>query len=218
MKIKRVVNDVEMEFELTHDEVAEAYLEHEHYYDCESVRGDLNSGCYEEFEGLSDEEWENAVHEIAREARYQMEEYGYDEWVARDIARKCFIREHKRGDRETDVGMKITDEIKDGAGMIYEVRLEPNRFILVESNEAGVVGIFGDMPERSAPLVYDKEDRFYPNFEYDSRAVEEFALEHIKAEAQKNVDTILNGAQERSEAEPVRGSERGKRDLELGKE
>ena len=72
-------------------------MEHEHYYDCESVRGDLNSGCYEEFEGLSDEEWENAVHEIAYEARHQMEEYGYDEWVARDIARKWYVKSHSLG-------------------------------------------------------------------------------------------------------------------------
>lgn len=97
MKIKRVFNGVEVEIELTQDEVAEAYLEHEHYYDCESVRGDLNSGCYEEFEGLSDEQWEAAVHEIAYEARRQMEEYGYDEGDARDAARKKYVKDHNLG-------------------------------------------------------------------------------------------------------------------------
>lgn len=97
MKIKRNIGGVEVEIELTHDEVAEAYLEHEHFYDCESVRGDLNSGCYEEFEGLSDEEWENAVHEIAWEARRQMEKYGLDEWDARDAARKKYVEGHNLG-------------------------------------------------------------------------------------------------------------------------
>ncbi len=94
MKIKRNINGSEVEIELTHEEVAEAYLEHEHFYDCESIRGDLNSGCYEEFEEMTDEEWEYAVHEIALESRRQQEEYGFDECEARTIARKKYIESH----------------------------------------------------------------------------------------------------------------------------
>lgn len=198
MKIKRAFNGVEVEIELTQDEIAEAYLEHEHYYDCESVRGDLNSGCYEEFEGLSDEEWEAAVHEIAYEARHQMEEYGFDAWDAQEVARKKYIEGHNLGDTQNDIAMKINSTIHETTGDIYEVRLEPNRFILVEASNSGVVGILGDMPERSAPLVYDKEDHLYPNFEYDERAVTQFVLDYIKEKAQKDVDSILGNAQERA--------------------
>ena len=115
MKIKREVNGVQMEFALTQDEIAEAYLVHEHYYDCESVRSDLNSGCYEEFEGLSDDEREAAVHEIAYEARRQQDKYGLGEWDAMDVARKWYVVNHKLGDSQNDV-----DEVSNGR---YEIEV-----------------------------------------------------------------------------------------------
>lgn len=94
MKIMRVFNGEEVTIELTQEEIAEAYLVHEHFYDCEGVRGDLNSGCYEEFEDLTGEKLEAAVHEIAYEARHQQDKYGLEEGDARDVARKLYIKNH----------------------------------------------------------------------------------------------------------------------------
>ena len=41
MTIKRTINGVEMEFELTSMELHEAYFEQEHYYDMEDVKSAL---------------------------------------------------------------------------------------------------------------------------------------------------------------------------------
>ena len=115
MKITRVINGVEVEIELTQEEIAEAYLQHEHFYDCESVRGDLNSGCYEEFEGLTDEEWEDAVHEIAYEARRQQEKYGLDEWDAMAAARKLFIENHNLNNVLADAEERSKASVEENA-------------------------------------------------------------------------------------------------------
>jgi len=95
MKIKRTIQGEEAEIELTQDEIAEAYLHHEHYYDCEYVRSNLNSGCYEEFEDLTGEELEAAVHEIAYEKRRQQDKYELDEWDAMDVALEQYIKNHR---------------------------------------------------------------------------------------------------------------------------
>ena len=95
MKIKRTIHGEEVEIELTQEEIAEAYLHHEHYCDCEYVRSNLNSGCdAEAFETLTDEEWEAVVHEIAYEKRRQQDKFELDEWDAVEIAREQYIKKH----------------------------------------------------------------------------------------------------------------------------
>lgn len=50
MTIKRVVNGVEMEFELTHDELFNAYCEQEHKWDVQACKDYF-------YDTYSDEEW-----------------------------------------------------------------------------------------------------------------------------------------------------------------
>lgn len=94
MKIKRIIHGEEVEIVLTRDEIAEAYLCHEHHYDCEYVRNNLNSGAYEGFENLSDQEWETAVHELAYEKRRQQDKYLLDECDAFAVALKEYNKKH----------------------------------------------------------------------------------------------------------------------------
>lgn len=85
---------VAVEIELTHDELATAYNCYEYYIDCEYVRNRLNQGDYEEFESLSDEEWEKTVSIIAYKKREQQDEYLYDEDFALDNAIESYIKEY----------------------------------------------------------------------------------------------------------------------------
>ena len=94
MKIKRTIHGEEIEIELTQEEITEAYNEKEHYYDCEVVRGNLSSSCYEEFSSLSEEELEDAIHEIAYDKRHEQDKYGLDESDAVDVAREQYVQTH----------------------------------------------------------------------------------------------------------------------------
>lgn len=94
MKIRRNIDGKEVVIELTHDELAEAYDCHEHHCDCEYVRNSLNSGCYEEFEELSDEAWEKAVNTIAYEKRELQDRDGCDEDCALSAAIESYIKHH----------------------------------------------------------------------------------------------------------------------------
>jgi hypothetical protein len=65
MKIKRVVNGIEHEFELTGTELYKAYIEQEHIYDLADVEAYLDNKCPAD-----------QLEEIAYEARRQMDKYG----------------------------------------------------------------------------------------------------------------------------------------------
>lgn len=94
----------EIVIELTHDELAEAYNHYEHHCDCEYVRNCLNSGCYEEFEDLSDAKWKDAVSEIASKKREHQDDELLDEDVALNLAIEWYIRRHLSSKVETDQG------------------------------------------------------------------------------------------------------------------
>lgn len=94
MVIQRVIDGKNVEIELTHDELIDAYSYYEHHLDCEYVRSRLNSGCYEEFEELTDKEWEQAVHLIAYQKRECQEQCLCDEDCALDSAIASYIQSH----------------------------------------------------------------------------------------------------------------------------
>lgn len=95
MSITRIINGFEEPIELTLDELAEASEVYAHHLLCETVKGNLNSGCYEEFENLGDDVWECAVSNIAERAAEIMEECGdMCESDAVDYAIREYIKEH----------------------------------------------------------------------------------------------------------------------------
>lgn len=75
MKIKRIVNGEEIEFELTASELREAYSEQDLEYMMDDVRGHIESGSFEdEFEDAEDLTDEQ-IEEIARDAKRYLEDY-----------------------------------------------------------------------------------------------------------------------------------------------
>lgn len=90
MKIKRVVNGTEMEFELTQQEMFNAYEERQHYYDVQDI--DAYLGGMEDDElmenyGLTRVEVEDAYDVIADRMRDYIDRSDNDSWCyARDIA------------------------------------------------------------------------------------------------------------------------------------
>lgn len=92
MSIQRIIHGEPITIELTHDEIATAYLHHEHYYDCEYVRQSLD--FWEPFDGLDDAAIEAAIHEIAYEKRRQQDKYKYDECDALEKAKEMYQNNH----------------------------------------------------------------------------------------------------------------------------
>lgn len=108
MKIKRVIHGEEVEIELTKEEIAEACNEQEHLIDCEMVRENLTCGWYNEFDDLSDEEFETAIDEIAYEKRRQQNKYELDDVDAVDVARKQYVETHfRQAGKEQEHGEEV---------------------------------------------------------------------------------------------------------------
>lgn len=90
MTIKRIVNGTEMEFELTQQEMFNAYEERQHYYDVQDV--DFYLGSMEDEElmenyGLTREEVKAKYDEIAYTMREYIDRSNDDSWCyARDYA------------------------------------------------------------------------------------------------------------------------------------
>lgn len=91
MKICRTVNDVQMEFELTNQELYLAFEEYEHRSDVEFVECEIAQREIEEFESLTDDQLNDAIRNIAYEKRRQQVKYNYDESAALDIAIRWYI-------------------------------------------------------------------------------------------------------------------------------
>lgn len=91
MIICRTVNDVQMEFELTNQELYLAFTEYEHRSDVEFVEGEFAQREIEEFESLTDDQLNDAIRNIAYEKRRQQVKYDYDESTALDIAIRWYI-------------------------------------------------------------------------------------------------------------------------------
>lgn len=87
LSIKRELpGGVIIKIALTQDELYRAYELYEHHLDVNYVEGRVNSDEDDRFEHLTDEQWENAVNEIAWEKRRQQDKYEYDEDAALDKA------------------------------------------------------------------------------------------------------------------------------------
>lgn len=99
MTIKRAINGEEFAFELTKDELFNAYLEQEFIFDKENVAGyleSLGSDWTEDNYGLSLDEAMQYVDDIASELRRNIDKYemGFD--YAIDEALKFVLSKKKR--------------------------------------------------------------------------------------------------------------------------
>lgn len=100
MIIKRVIDGKEREIELTKEELLTAYCQQEHEWDLEYVRSSMSQSEGEDFEKLSEAEYEAALDNIAYEMRHQEDKYGFDKADALVEAKKwycktCLAKEEK---------------------------------------------------------------------------------------------------------------------------
>ena len=98
MVIKRqVAGGQELLIELTAKELCDAYHEQEHNYDVEDVQNVFDNMEDEEFEerGLTREEAESRIDEIAREKRRNINKYDMSWELALDEALKDFWSEYE---------------------------------------------------------------------------------------------------------------------------
>lgn len=89
MKIKRIVNDIEMEFELTGIELYNAYSEQQHNFDkadVEDILCDEDEVWLKERYNKTKEEVFDSIDEIAYRMRRYIDKYDCDWSYARDEA------------------------------------------------------------------------------------------------------------------------------------
>lgn len=107
MKIKRDVNGVEMEFELTDNERIRAYEEQEHVFDVDFIEGIF--GADERFDGLSEEEKAKAFSSIAY--RYRDLLVNNDDpdlfELASDAVEEYFTALSEKGRYEADITIDV---------------------------------------------------------------------------------------------------------------
>lgn len=100
MKIKRIVNGQELEFELTAQERWEAYYEQEKIYDTEDcadmITGLSDEQCLDAYE-ITAEEFRKLLPYMAQEKRRLMDKYDMEWTNARDKAVSSVIRAYKEG-------------------------------------------------------------------------------------------------------------------------
>lgn len=84
MKIKRTINGIEYEFELTKQERFDAYCEQEHVWDADYVRNIYG----EEIEQMckNEDEQDSFIEDVACEMRRQIDKYGVSQEYALDEA------------------------------------------------------------------------------------------------------------------------------------
>lgn len=90
MTIKRNVNGVEMEFELTRAERWDAYEEAQHEFD----KSDIDAVFDREEYGINESEADDLINEMAYRMRRYMDKYNCDFGCARDEAIRDVVREH----------------------------------------------------------------------------------------------------------------------------
>lgn len=97
MKIKRTVNGEEMVFELTDNELFNAFEEQEHIWDVNTVEGYValfdNEDYIETWE-ITKSQFEELIDEIANRLRRYVLKYEVSEEYARDEAIDDVIQEH----------------------------------------------------------------------------------------------------------------------------
>lgn len=97
MKIKRTINEAEVEIELTEAELFAAFQEQEHLFDRENVMADMDTSDAEDFEdtyGVAPDVFLGLLDDIAYEMRHQMDKYGYALEDARSIAIKSVVEQY----------------------------------------------------------------------------------------------------------------------------
>ena len=78
MVIKRIINGIEVEIELTNTELLNAYLEQENKFDIASCKNHLNSGiydCEEWYENLNKEKESQLIEDAADYLRRNIDRY-----------------------------------------------------------------------------------------------------------------------------------------------
>lgn len=90
MTIKRNVNGIEMEFELTRAERWDAYEEAQHEFD----KSDIDAVFDREEYGVSESEANDLIDEMAYRMRRYMDKYDCEFGYARDEAIQDVLREH----------------------------------------------------------------------------------------------------------------------------
>lgn len=100
MKIKRTINGIEHEFELTKQERLDAYCEQEHIWDAAYVW----YICSEEIEEMykNEDEQDGFVEDIAYEMRRQIDKYDVSEWYALDEAFKKVTNQREKEGKQHD--------------------------------------------------------------------------------------------------------------------
>lgn len=100
MKIKREINGVPMEFELTDDELWSAFQEKEWQCDRQDIEDavyDLEDEDVNNLYGVSREVLESLFNQMAYEKRRNQDKYDMDWELARDEAIRTVIRHYKEG-------------------------------------------------------------------------------------------------------------------------
>jgi len=92
MTIKRTVNGIEMEFELTRAERWDAYEEAQHEFD----KSDIDTVFDREEYGISESEADDLIDEMAYRMRRYMDKYNCDFVYSRDEAIKDVLRNYMR--------------------------------------------------------------------------------------------------------------------------
>lgn len=100
MKIRRFVNGLVLEFELTAQERLEAYYEQEEIYDtadcADMINGLSNEQCLDAYE-ITAEEFCKLLPYMAQEKRRLIDESDMEWTCARDKAVNSVIKEYKEG-------------------------------------------------------------------------------------------------------------------------
>ena len=100
MKIEREVNGTMMVFELTDDELYEAYKEKEFMFDVQDIEDVVCGWSDEEFEdsyGIPKEVFDSLVHQMAYQKRRNQDKYDMSWDYARDDAIRTVVAEYKAG-------------------------------------------------------------------------------------------------------------------------
>lgn len=98
MKIKRTINGIEYEFELTEQERFDTYCEQEHIWDADYVWSIYG----EEIEQMckNADEQDSFIEDVAYEMRRQVDKYDVSEWYALDEAFKKVTSQREEEEEE----------------------------------------------------------------------------------------------------------------------
>lgn len=100
MKIKRIVDGVEHEFELTREERFDTYCEQQHIWDMDYVATEYG----EEVEQMckTKAEMDAFIEDVAFEMRRQVDKYDVSEWYALDEALKKVTSQREEEGKQHD--------------------------------------------------------------------------------------------------------------------